>query len=135
MHTGTTGTTHTHYLEDRTRYIQQSTSTHTQHFHNTQQQNNNHTQKYCKLFIQTREPFFRPVCNYKLLIQKLYNTTQDITLCSVIQNLLSDRRLYVELNNECNRWRKQKKGLLQGSVHAPTLVNVYTNDQLIHDGT
>ena len=27
--------------------------THTQHFHNIQQQNNNHTQKYCDLFHQT----------------------------------------------------------------------------------
>ena len=37
----------THSLEDHTRYIQQSTST------QTQQQNNNHTQRYCELFHQT----------------------------------------------------------------------------------
>ena len=34
---------HTHSLEDHTRYIQQSTSTHTQHIYNIQQHNNNHT--------------------------------------------------------------------------------------------
>ena len=54
--------------------------------------------------------------NHILLIQKLYNTTQDIKLCRGIQNLLFNRRLYVELNKECSRWRKQKNGLPQGSV-------------------
>ena len=38
--------------------------------------------------------------NNRLLIQKLYNTTLDSQLCRVIQNLLSDRRFYVELNKE-----------------------------------
>ena len=37
--------------------------------------------------------------SHRLLIQKLYNTTLDSQLCRVIQNLLSDRRFYVELNN------------------------------------
>ena len=46
--------------------------------------------------------------NHRLLIQKLYNTTLDSQLCRVIQNLLSDRRFYVELNNERSRWRIQK---------------------------
>ena len=49
--------------------------------------------------------------NHRLLIQKLYNTTQDSELCRVIQNLLSNRRLYVELNKERSRWRKKKNGL------------------------
>ena len=51
--------------------------------------------------------------NYKLLIQKLYNTTLDSQLCRVIQNLLSERTFYVELNNERSRWRIQKNGLPQ----------------------
>ena len=45
------------------------------------------------------------IVNHNLLIQKLFNTMQDRTLCRVIQNLLSNRILYVELNNERNRWR------------------------------
>ena len=53
-------------------------------------------------------------------------------LCRVIQNLLSDRRFYVELNNERSRWRIQKNGLPHLS---PTLFNIYTNDQPILDGT
>ena len=54
--------------------------------------------------------------NHTLLIQKLYNTTQNNKLCRVIQNLLSNRRFYVELNKERRRWRMQKNGLPQGSV-------------------
>ena len=50
--------------------------------------------------------------NHRLLIQKLYNTTQDSKLCRVIQNLLSNRRLYVEPKKERIRWRKKKKGML-----------------------
>ena len=73
--------------------------------------------------------------NHRLLIQKLYNTTQDSKLCRVIQNLLSNRTFYVELNNERSRWRKEKNGLPQSSVLASTLFNIYTNDQPIHDGT
>ena len=73
--------------------------------------------------------------NHRLLIQKLYNITQDSALCRVIQNLLSNRRFYVELNNERSRWRLQKNGLPQGSVLSSILFNIYTNDQPIHDGT
>ena len=43
---------HAHSLEGHTRSMQQSPSTHTKHFHNIQQQNNNHT-LYCELFHQT----------------------------------------------------------------------------------
>ena len=44
---------HAHSLEDHTRFIQQSTSTHTKHSHTIQQQNSNHTKTYCELFHQT----------------------------------------------------------------------------------
>ena len=51
IHTLGSQAQYAHSLEDHTRSIQQSTSTHTKHFHNIQQQNNNHT--YCELFHQT----------------------------------------------------------------------------------
>ena len=44
---------HTHSLEDHTWFIQQSTTTHTKHPHNIQQQNSYHTQTYCELLHQT----------------------------------------------------------------------------------
>ena len=49
--------------------------------------------------------------NHMIPIQKLYNITQDSQLCRVLQNMLSNRRFYVELNNEHSRWRKTEKRL------------------------
>ena len=43
--------------------------------------------------------------NHMIRIQKLYNITQDSQLCRVLLNMLSNRRYYVELNNERSRWR------------------------------
>ena len=40
-------------LEDHTWSIQQSTTTHTKHIHNIQQQNSNYTQTHCEFFHQT----------------------------------------------------------------------------------
>ena len=73
--------------------------------------------------------------NHRLLIQRLFNITQDSTLCRIIQNLLSNRRFYMELNSERSRWRQQKNGLPQWSVLSPILFNIYTNDQPVQDGT
>ena len=41
--------------------------------------------------------------NHRLLIQKLYDFTEDGPLCNVIENILSSRRFYVELNNDRSR--------------------------------
>ena len=71
--------------------------------------------------------------NHRILIQKLYNTTQDSHLCRVFQNMLSNRRFYVELNNERSRWRKQKNGLPQGNVLSPTLDRKLSYKELMHN--
>ena len=73
--------------------------------------------------------------NHRILIQKLYNITQDSSLCRVTQNMLFSRKFYVELNNERSRWRKQKNGLPQGSGLSPLLFKIYTNDLPLHNGT
>ena len=65
------------------------------------------------------------IVNHRLLIQKLFNITQESTLCRVIQNLLSNRRFYVGLNNEQSRWRLRNNGLPQGSVLSPTLQHIH----------
>ena len=57
---------------------------------------------------------------------------QMIILC---QSRSQSRRFYVDLNNERCRWRKQKNGLSQGSVHSPIISNIYTNDQPLLNGT
>ena len=87
----------------------------------------------CSAFVDL--PAAYDTVNHRILIQKLYNITQDIPLCRVIQNMLSIRRFYVELDNERSRWRKQRNGLPQGSILSPILFNIYTNDQPLHNGT
>ena len=72
--------------------------------------------------------------NHILLIQKLCDFTQAIPLCRVIQNMLSIRRFYVELNKDRSRWINQNS-LPHGNVLSQILFNIYTNDQPLHDGT
>ena len=52
--------------------------------------------------------------NNRIIMQNLYNITQDSELCRVLQNMLSNRRFYVEPINERSRWRIQKTACPRG---------------------
>ena len=67
--------------------------------------------------------------NHRLLLNKVAKVVKNAKIFKIIQSLLSNRRFYVEMDGRKSRWRTQKNGLPQGSVLAPTLFNVYTNDQ------
>ncbi|KAI5739706.1 hypothetical protein M8J77_022428 [Diaphorina citri] len=73
--------------------------------------------------------------NHRILLKKLYNTTEDSKLTSMVAVFLQNRRFFVTLNGKNSRWRTQKNGLPQGSVISPTLYNIYTNDQPIPEKT
>ena len=66
--------------------------------------------------------------NHRILLLKVARMVKNKTTVNIIKSLLSNRRFFVEMDGRKSRWRKQKNGLPQGSVLAPTLFNIYTND-------
>ena len=67
--------------------------------------------------------------NHRILLLKVAKMTKNRNTVNIIRSLLCNRRFFVEMDGKKSRWRTQKNGLPQGSVLAPTLFNIYTNDQ------
>ena len=73
--------------------------------------------------------------NHVVLLTKLSGMTEDAEFTKLVGSMMSNRRLYVELNGNKSRWHNQKNGLPQGSVLSIVIFNVYTNHQHVHNET
>ena len=73
--------------------------------------------------------------NHRKLLHKLLEITKNSSLTKFMQTMLSDRRFYVILHGKRSKLRNQKNGLLLGSVLAPLLFSIYTNDQPLLEST
>ena len=87
----------------------------------------------CVVFVDLSAAY--DTVNHRCLLHKILEITKDIHLTELIESMLENRLFFEELGNKKSRWRRLKNGLLQGSVLAPLLFNVYTNDQPRTEGT
>ena len=73
--------------------------------------------------------------NYRILMTKIYQITDDKAMTTLLGTLLRNRMFYVALSQKKNRWRQQRNGLPQSSDLVTLLYNIYTNDQPTYERT
>ena len=95
---------HAYSLEDHTWSIQQSTSTHTKHFHNIQQQNSNHIQTHCELFNQTIHKYATHKTNRSInrATHKIQGYTITLTTTQVQEGLKQSKNSNSQDANKLN---------------------------------
>ena len=64
---------------------------------------------------------------HKGLLAKISSTLPKWAV-QFVHTSLQNRMFRVHMGDKCSKWRKQSNGLPQGSVLAPVLFNLYTND-------
>ena len=69
------------------------------------------------------------------MLKKILQMSKDAALTKLIATLLFNQQFQVDLISKKSRWYHQRNGLPQGSVLAPLLNNIYTNDQPIDQFT
>ena len=73
--------------------------------------------------------------SHRILMTKIYQMTDDKAMTTLLGTLLKNRMFFMSLNQEKSRWRQHRNSLPQGSVLAPLLYNIYTNDQSTDERT
>ena len=73
--------------------------------------------------------------NFRILITKVYQMTDDKAMTTLLGTFLKNRMFYAVMNQKKSQWRQQRNGLPQGSILAPLLYNIYTNDQPMDERT
>lgn len=64
------------------------------------------------------------------LLLKLSRVLRCIKTIDLINSMLTNRRNIVHLNGKKSRWRKLNNGLLQSSILAPLLFNLYVHGHM-----
>lgn len=63
--------------------------------------------------------------NHRILVQKLSKITKDANLTALIQNMLENRRFFVDLRVDRSRWRSKRMGFLK-AVFLPLCFSTFT---------
>jgi molecular chaperone GrpE (heat shock protein) len=66
--------------------------------------------------------------DYNIMLQKLQDIGISNKLYRLLKNYFTDRKVSVQIGNTVSGKMTQISGLIQGSVIAPTLFNIYVND-------